>query len=574
MSISTSTPSATSGNEGTIKLAGNIAGTSAAPTVTSLTGKAVAVANLANGTAGNLLTWDAAGVAAVVATGTAAQVLTSNGAGAAPTFQAGGAGGSGQTLVTKIVAASGGDYTTLGAAIAAASSGWTIWVRAGTYTEGAITSSVTNLTIIGENEATTVLDFSSHNFTMTGNYLVLNKLNFTFTTGIMDVEADYSKMYSCNYSKSGAGMTKFFSDYGVISNSYFYENATGNEFKLWFGGQNQGALFTITNNKFVSNPTGEAPGTILVSGICSNNLFSQSGTGNKVMVGVSNPDSVFVGNLIRMNAYNAAAQGLSLTGAQSTVVGNVFMGATGYSQVGIVSSGANDLISGNSFYRVDGKAIQHSGIAGTINGNNMYTSTTTGTGIEVTAGDDTLVSDNTIRGFTKGIEIIDSTSDRVSIQNNKFASNTTNIIDAGTVTTISNNSGVPATQEKINLLMKNTSGGSIAAGNLVTLKAVAAGDEVTMVSTTAGDNKIFGIAAEAIADTAYGYIQVTGKTVLMKVNGTTDIAIGDYISHFTTAGIGQKAAAGHTAIAVALEAYTTDNSSGVIDALIISPRLI
>ena len=76
MSISTSTPSATSGNEGTIKLAGNIAGTSAAPTVTSLTGKAVAVANLANGTAGNLLTWDAAGVAAVVATGTAAQVLT------------------------------------------------------------------------------------------------------------------------------------------------------------------------------------------------------------------------------------------------------------------------------------------------------------------------------------------------------------------------------------------------------------------------------------------------------------------------------------------------------------------
>ena len=53
----------------------------------------VDVADLANGTDGELITWDAAGVAATVATGTAGQVLTSNGAGAAPTFQTGGGGG-------------------------------------------------------------------------------------------------------------------------------------------------------------------------------------------------------------------------------------------------------------------------------------------------------------------------------------------------------------------------------------------------------------------------------------------------------------------------------------------------
>jgi hypothetical protein len=46
--------------------------------------------DIADGTAGELLTWDAAGVAAVVATGAATEILTSNGAGAAPTFQAGG----------------------------------------------------------------------------------------------------------------------------------------------------------------------------------------------------------------------------------------------------------------------------------------------------------------------------------------------------------------------------------------------------------------------------------------------------------------------------------------------------
>jgi hypothetical protein len=44
------------------------------------------VADLAVGTEGELITWDAAGNPAVVAVGTAAQVLTSNGLGAAPTF--------------------------------------------------------------------------------------------------------------------------------------------------------------------------------------------------------------------------------------------------------------------------------------------------------------------------------------------------------------------------------------------------------------------------------------------------------------------------------------------------------
>lgn len=51
------------------------------------------VADLANGTDGELITWDAAGAPAVVPVGTSTHVLTSNGAGAAPTFQAAGAGG-------------------------------------------------------------------------------------------------------------------------------------------------------------------------------------------------------------------------------------------------------------------------------------------------------------------------------------------------------------------------------------------------------------------------------------------------------------------------------------------------
>ena len=58
--------------------------------------KNIAVSDLANGTDGELITWNSSGVASAVPVGTATNVLTSNGAGQAPTFQA--AGGSGNTF--------------------------------------------------------------------------------------------------------------------------------------------------------------------------------------------------------------------------------------------------------------------------------------------------------------------------------------------------------------------------------------------------------------------------------------------------------------------------------------------
>lgn len=63
----------------------------------------VDIEDLANGTDGELITWDASGVPAAVAVGTAAQVLTSNGADAAPTFQDAGGGG-GLTLIATATA--------------------------------------------------------------------------------------------------------------------------------------------------------------------------------------------------------------------------------------------------------------------------------------------------------------------------------------------------------------------------------------------------------------------------------------------------------------------------------------
>jgi len=150
---------------------------------------------------------------------------------------------------------------------------------------------------------------------------------------------------------------------------------------------------------------------------------------------------------------------------------------------------------------------------------------------------------------------------------------TANFNDAGTLTHVEGNNGTEITDNKIYQLMKNTSGGALVAGDVVILKAVAAGNEIT-ATTTQGDDMVFGIVAEAIDNNASGLIQVGGKITALKVDGTTDIAIGDLLGTFTTAKIAMKAAAGDMAFAIALEAYTTDDSNGVIDALLIIPRKV
>jgi hypothetical protein len=134
----------------------------------------------------------------------------------------------------------------------------------------------------------------------------------------------------------------------------------------------------------------------------------------------------------------------------------------------------------------------------------------------------------------------------------------------------SDNWGIEITQITEYSLAKNTSGGALAAGDVVVLKAVAAGNEVT-TTVIQGDDNVYGMTAEAIANNAWGLVQVKGKTTALKVNGTVDIAIGDILGTFTAAGIAMKAAAGDQGFARALEAYTGDDSNGVIDAYIKSP---
>jgi len=72
--------------DGAEELVVNDGGTSKKITIDNILSN-VDVADLADGTDGEIITWDASGNPATVGAGTSGQVLTSNGAGAAPTMQ-------------------------------------------------------------------------------------------------------------------------------------------------------------------------------------------------------------------------------------------------------------------------------------------------------------------------------------------------------------------------------------------------------------------------------------------------------------------------------------------------------
>jgi hypothetical protein len=92
----------TVGNAATVVTNANLTGVvTSTGNATAIADKALALSKLADGTDGEIPTWDSAGVITTVPVGTSGDVLTSNGAGAEPTFQTPAGGGS-LTLISTV----------------------------------------------------------------------------------------------------------------------------------------------------------------------------------------------------------------------------------------------------------------------------------------------------------------------------------------------------------------------------------------------------------------------------------------------------------------------------------------
>lgn len=506
-------------------------------------------------------------------------------------------GGGGQTLYDIIVDASGGgDYTTIDDALDNVTTGQTIFIKSGTYTLAATRFFTTaEVYLIGEDNMNTTIDIGTYVFSFSPNNGSFSNLNCQISTGRFQFSGNDMLIKDCVFESSGLGRAIYGSGPRIIftNNRFIGTNTTSNDSsdKISFDGADQ----IITDNDFAGSA--RSRDFIVTNGnfsIFSNNKIritssTTSTTRYAVYGGVntfisdniittsspSTPINGIYGNIVKDNWIENFYYSISTTSSDNGVIENNFIKSTNTTVaiIGIKTQSNNDFTHIKDNY---------------IFGNTQSSSI----GIQVQSGD-VFITGNVVTRIVKPLDNTAGSANNCIITNNDFSggnnisinnpkmfkNNRLSDVPSISLTSLSENvdmSGnypTSAIVESQVYRMKNTSGSTINAGDLVVYKAVAAGDEIT-TTTTGGDNKVFGMATQSISNNAYGIIKVKGSTKILKVDGTTDIAIGDYISTFTTAGIGQKAASGDTAIAIALEAYTADDSLGVIDALIISPLKI
>lgn len=376
------------------------------------------------------------------------------------------------------------------------------------------------------------------------------------------------------------------------------------DFKIDGNGANQtsgnciyafGALQCLFDHLWITSPWGNAihlyqdgnGGTGHHSRI-TNCLFDQgenSNGGDGRAIRIEANDEVMVMNCdFESNGRSAASEPNHIfdRAGLNHFIGNVFVGG----QTGIKIEGSRSRVVGCMFDGCKNHAIRLNGNENVILGNSIFqpgygSGTAIYDGVWIdnvthnTVSNNIFITDNT--GTRSGINFANGATNNLATQNifNEQGSGYgTAPIILGTGNKALNNGGViTEVQEADYQRAKNTSGGQLVAGDVVTFKAVAAGNELT-TTTTQGDDLVYGIASATIENNAFGLFQTGGKTTSLKVDGTTDIAIGDFLGTFTTAKIGMKAAAGDMAFAIALEAYITNDSSGVLDALLVKPRKI
>jgi len=334
------------------------------------------------------------------------------------------------------------DYTSVGEAIAASTSGDTIFVRNGTHDEIASrTVTQGRVNIIGESHLA-VIKFGNYSWSFS-NYKRFNisnlYLNFSGTGSITDggVTYDGSSITNCYITISGTNTSP-------INLNKRACRFMGNH--LWIGGLLNGPMITVggqsnqvTDNIFDFYQPKSASTVVQVSGennSVNNNIFrgdyvrtnsfavSLSGTNNSIVGNVI--EGVCSGiqvngfyNTVSSNNVNipASATGIEITKGRNTVTGNMVRGYQG--NYGILIGSYDVTVTGNTVYSGD---------------------TATGSGIAVELAGDTnnVITGNRSSGWLHGVNIVAAATDIV-VTGNNLKSNGTSLTDNGSGTINSGN---------------------------------------------------------------------------------------------------------------------------------------
>lgn len=424
--------------------------------------------------------------------------------------------------------------------------GGTVQLQSGTYTLTSDLILSDGIKLVGVGKDSTIIEFSSlaYNIKAVGtsgdilqNWSIQNLTiqNSNLSTGA-GIQLDYTdnwlldnvKVTSCNY--WGVDIAR--SQNGTINNCEFSSNSlAGLMIHSTSSNSRQCGYINISNCR--ANSNGE------------DGFFLNAGN--------TSPVTNFV--FTNCHAESNTLGGFYLVRTGSSTCNGQMIGCTAVSNgdAGFESLGCR--ISAICCYSYDNTSYGFNMIDGALIGCKALLNDTAGGDINIRSG--TGVTETTVIGC------------EVSPGNTTKASAVFPVKDK--LAFVAANRGTSVTNQQTLSRMYNNSGGTIDRGDVVRYGADASGEYVT-TTTTVGDDYVFGMSDETTTNGSYGIIRTTGVTDYLKVNGTTDIAIGDFLCTYSTAKIAQKAAAGDMAFAIALEAYTSNDSNGVITALLITPR--
>lgn len=456
------------------------------------------------------------------------------------------------------VAASGADYTSIVTACATEAAGARIFVVSGTYNETADIVMKDGQMLIGQNPEDTIIDFGAANRKITPDGAGSNRavMDLTVQGSIanytIEMNGQFDRVKNCRIIGTSSAFT------GVYMNclSGIIEDCSISGFTkvgTYYGIEVNAQYVTVYGNRITD---------------CGRGIKSAS----QALISNNQLDDIDAFQL--------------LTGNIDLVVGNIFYGNAPIQINGIRSSILNNFIYGDILWSSTQDLIR-------IVGNHIFLGTISVTNVNVCdciitgnifedgqgiewGGSDSAISGNTFEGSAHLQWNATATTNTAT--GNNFNGSTeqppTRITDLGVFGNFAmNNLGVSMPNEKYYLAMQNLSGSGLTAGDVVVINAAAPGNQITL-TTAQGDPFVIGVVSETINNGFLGFIQTLGKITTLKVNGTVDIAIGDFLGTYTSAGIAMKAASGDMAFAIALEAYTPNDSSGVIDALLVTPRLL
>ena len=336
---------------------------------------------------------------------------------------------------TLYVGGSGpGNYTTIGAGIAAANTGDTVFVYSGTYTENTITLGKT-ISLVGESRAATIIDGGQ--LYLTAPWANVSGFTFRGRGGFWAIRAHFAT--DCRIEGNGiSGYT-----YGILLNSSTRITLTNNAFTgtgVYINGMNGGSYLvdhwnshTIgTSNTVNGKPIvywsnlagGTIPvgaGQVLLASVTGVTVQGQSLANASVGVEVGFSSDVRVsGNNVSGNAadgirlhYSTSSQiesnnvtrngeGIAVWGSQNnriannTVTGNALGGIT-------ITASRDTLVAGNNLSANVGSGIlvEPSGSGVTLRDNSI-----TGSAQGIFSYDPVTIVNNTVFGNANGIDVV------------------------------------------------------------------------------------------------------------------------------------------------------------------------